>query len=88
MNIFRFVRPYTPGAGKDDLKHYAINLDTIKAIQLPISEIQLLRKAAGWGIGSKATAEKALASKKTGYISDHKRTEAAKTIEIFRRITE
>lgn len=70
---------------KDD---YNINPDTLKAIKLPENEVKLLRNAAHIGINSKATAEKALKSKRKGYWSDRKRKEAEKTIDIFKRICE
>lgn len=77
-----------PGTDKDDLKRYAINADTLKAIKLPAEEVRKLRAAAGWGVNSKNTTEKALRSKRKGYISNNKRRVAAETLEIFRRITE
>lgn len=70
-----------------DKDNYEINPNTLKAIKLSVEEVQLLRKAAGYGVVSKETAEKALKSKKKGYISDRRRSEAQKTIEIFKRIT-
>ena len=71
----------------ENKKCYDINTSTLKAIKLPTKEVQLLRAAAGWGITSKATAEKALQSKRKGYISNKKRYHAEKTIDIFNRIT-
>ena len=50
-------------------------------------EVQLLRKAAGYGVNSKETAEKALRSKRKGRMSDIKRVHAEKTIDIFNRIS-
>lgn len=69
---------------KDD---YTINRNTMKAIKLDIDEVMLLRHAANIGINSKATAEKALKSKRRGYWSERKRVEAEKTIDIFKRIS-
>ena len=69
---------------KDD---YSINPDTLKAINLPENEVKLLRDAADFGITSLATAEKALKSRRRGYMSDRKREQAKKVIDIFRRIS-
>ncbi len=71
----------------EDKKCYEINTSTLKAIKLPSEEVQLLRTAAHWGVKSKAEAEKALKSKRKGYISNKKRYHAEKTIDIFNRIT-
>lgn len=70
-----------------DRNSYDININTLKAIKLPTEEVQLLRDAAGWGVNSKAEAEKAIKSKRKGYISDKKRYHAEKTLDIFNRIT-
>ena len=67
--------------------NYEINPDTVKAIKLSVEEVKALRKAASVGINSKKAAEKALKSKRRGYWSDRKRSEAEKTIDIFERIT-
>ena len=66
---------------------YEINRSTLKAIKLSVEEVRLLRRAAGVGVNSKATAEKALRSKRRGYMSDRKRAEAEKTIDIFKKIS-
>lgn len=71
----------------NDKENFEIKRNTLKAIKLSVEEVKALRKAGGWGITSKAAAEKALKSKRKGYISNHKREEAAATIEIFKRIT-
>ena len=71
-----------------DKENFEINPYTVKAIKLNNDEVKLLRNAASWGINSKKTAEKALKSKRQGYISDKKRFHAQKTIDIFNRITE
>ncbi len=70
-----------------DKDNFEINPDTIKAIKLSVEEVKALRKAASVGINSKKAAEKALKSKRRGYWSDRKRSEAEKTIDIFERIT-
>lgn len=70
-----------------DKDNYEINPNTLKAIKLISEEVQLLRKAAGIGINSMETAEKAINSKRRGRWSDRKRAEAEKVIDIFRRIT-
>lgn len=66
---------------------YEINRSTLKAIKLSVEDVRLLRRAAGVGVNSKATAEKALRSKRRGYMSDRRRAEAEKTIDIFKRIS-
>lgn len=43
---------------------FEINTRSLKAIKLSPEEVQLLRKAAGYGVNSKETAEKALRSRK------------------------
>ena len=70
-----------------DKDSYEINPYTLKAIKLSKDDVLKLRKAASWGVNSKATAEKALRSKRKGYNADRKRKAAAATIEIFERIT-
>lgn len=72
----------------EDKDNYEINRYTLKAIKLSVEEVELLRHAANYGINSKATAEKALRSKRRGYMSDRRRAEAEKTIDIFKRISE
>ena len=71
----------------EDKDNYEINPNTLKAIKLSVEEVKVLRKAAHVGIFSKKTAEKALKSKRKGYWSDRKREQAAKTIDIFNKIT-
>lgn len=71
----------------EDKDDYSINPDTLKAINLPENEVKLLRDAANFGINSLATAEKALKSRRRGYMSDRKREQAKKVIDIFRRIS-
>ena len=70
-----------------DKDNFEIDTASLKAIKLPINEVKALRQAASWGVNSKATAEKALKSKRKGYNADRKRKAAATTIEIFERIT-
>lgn len=72
----------------EDKDNYEINRYTLKAIKLSAEEVKLLRHAANYGINSKETAEKALRSKRRGYMSDRKREEAEKTIDIFKSISE
>lgn len=69
---------------KDD---YSINPDTLKAIKLPENEVKLLRDAAAVGVNSLVTAEKAIKSRRRGYMSDRKREKAEKVVDIFRRIS-
>ena len=71
----------------EDKENFEIDTASLKAIKLPINEVKALRQAASWGVNSKATAEKALKSKRTGYNADRKRKAATATIEIFERIT-
>lgn len=71
-----------------DKDNFEIDTASLKAIKLPINEVKALRQAASWGVNSKATAEKALKSKRTGYNADRKRKAATATIAIFERITE
>ena len=70
-----------------DKDNFEIDTASLKAIKLSINEVKALRQAASWGVNSKATAEKALKSKRKGYNADRKRKAAAATIEIFERIT-
>ena len=72
----------------EDKDNYEINQYTLKAIKLSVEDVKLLRHAANFGINSKETAEKALRSKRRGYMSDRKREEAEKTIDIFKSISE
>ena len=71
----------------EDKDNYEINTSTLKAIRLSLEDVEALREAAHAGIVSKKTAEKALKSKRRGYWSDRKREQAAKTIDIFNKIT-
>ena len=71
----------------EDKENFEIDTISLKAIKLPINEVKTLRQAASWGVNSKATAEKALKSKRTGYNADRKRKAATATIDIFKRIT-
>lgn len=71
----------------EDKDNYEINCNTLKAIKLSVEDVKLMRRAANYGIVSKATAEKALKNKRRGYMSDRKRAEAEKTIDVFRKIT-
>ena len=71
----------------EDKENFEIDTTSLKAIKLPINEVKALRQAASWGVNSKATAEKALKSKRTGYSADRKRKAATATIDIFKRIT-
>lgn len=71
----------------EDKENFEIDTTSLKAIKLPVDEVEALREAAGVGINSKKTAEKALRSKRKGYWSDKKRKAANETIEIFNKIT-
>lgn len=70
----------------EDAGDCSINVATLKAIKVTPDEWEALNKAAAWGVGNLKQAEKALKSKRRGYISDRKRATAELTIEIFRRI--
>lgn len=80
--------PLAEALHPEDKDNYEINRYTLKAIKLSVEEVKLLRHAANFDINSKATAEKALRSKRRGYMSDRKRSEAEKTIDIFKSISE
>ena len=71
----------------EDKENFEINTSTLKAIKLSPEEVNALRQAASWGVNNKATAEKAMKSKRTGYNAYRKRKAATATIEIFNRIT-
>ena len=68
---------------KDD---FEVNLSTLKAVKVSPDEWEKLDKAASWGVENLKQAEKALKSKRRGYISDRKRAAAKLTIDIFRKI--
>ncbi len=68
-------------------ENFEINPNTLKAIKLSKDEVKVLREAANWGVVNKTNAERALKSKRKGYISNHKREAATATIEIFKKIT-
>ena len=70
----------------DEKENFEINAETLKAVKVAPDEWEKLNKAASWGVGNLKQAEKALKSKRRGYISDRKRAAAELTIEIFRRI--
>ena len=70
-----------------DKENFEVNTNTLKAIRLNPEDVQILRKAAGIGVNSLKTAEKALKSKRRGYWSDKKRKAAEMTIDIFRKIS-
>ena len=70
----------------EDKTNFEINLATLKAVKVTQDEWKKINKAAAWGIGNLAQAEKALKSKRRGYISDRKRAAAELTLDIFRRI--
>lgn len=71
----------------EDKDNYEIKTSTLKAIRLSREDVEALREAASCGVNNKATAEKALKSKRTGYNADRKRKAATDTIDIFKRIT-
>ena len=72
----------------EDSNCFSINPKTLKAIKVSPEEWEKLEKAGNWGIGNLKQAEKALKSKRRGYVSDKKRAAANLTIHIFRKICE
>lgn len=80
--------PLCKNAQPGNKECFEIDLTSLKAIKLPDDEISKLRNAASVGICDKATAQKALKSKRRGYWNDRKREQAKNTIEIFERISE
>lgn len=66
---------------------YDVDLFSLKAVPVTSEEYKRLQDASSWGISSLENAEKALKSKRRGYISDKKRVLAASVIEIFRKIS-
>lgn len=72
----------------ENKEDFSINRDTLKAVPVTSEEYKALQKAASYGVNSLKTAEKALRSKRHGYMSDKKRGLAALTIDIFKRLTE
>lgn len=71
----------------ENKEDFSINRNTLKAVKVTPEEWDALNKAASFGVGSLQDAEKALRSKRHGYISDNKRKFAALTIDIFRKIS-
>lgn len=67
---------------------YDVDLFNLKAVPVTSEEYKRLQDASSWGISSLENAEKALRSKRHGYMSDKKRGLAALTIDIFKRLTE
>lgn len=67
---------------------YDVDLFSLKAVPVTSEEYKKLQNASSWGVSSLETAEKALRSKRHGYMSDKKRGLAALTIDIFKRLTE
>ena len=86
MGLDEYI-PICKDLHQEDKDNFEIDTASLKAIKLPINEVKALRQAASWGVNSKATAEKALKSKRKGYNADRKRKAATATIEIFERIT-
>lgn len=66
---------------------YDVDLFSLKAVPVTSEEYKRLQDASSWGVSSLENAEKALKSKRRGYISDKKRVLAASAIEIFRKIS-
>ena len=85
MGIHEYI-PVCQDQHPEDKTNFEINIATLKAVKVTPDEWKKLNKAAAWGIGNLAQAEKALKSKRRGYISDRKRAAAELTLDIFRRI--
>lgn len=66
---------------------YDVDLFSLKAVPVTSEEYKRLQDASSWGVSSLENAEKALKSKRRGYMSDRKRALATLTIDIFKRIT-
>lgn len=71
----------------ENKEDFSINQDTLKAVKVTPEEFKKLQKAASYGVSNLKAAEKALKSKRRGYMSDRKRALATLTIDIFKRIT-
>ena len=56
-----------------DKEDFSINPDTLKAVPVTSKEYKALQKPHLYGVSSLKTAEKALRSKRHGYMSDKKR---------------
>lgn len=67
---------------------YDVDLFSLKAVPVTPEEFKMLQNASSWGVSCLENAEKALKSKRRGYISDKKRDLAASAIEIFRKISQ
>lgn len=80
MNISPFAKTYTR---KTMPISKSINQTTLKAVRVAPEEWEKLDKAASWGVGNLEHAEKALKSKRRGYVSGKKRECAALTIDIY-----
>ena len=61
----------------ENKEDFSINRDTLKAVQVTPEEFKKLQKAASYGVSNLKVAEKALKSKRRGYMSDRKRALAA-----------
>lgn len=71
----------------ENKEDFSINRDTLKAVQVTPEEFKKLQSATSYGVSCLKDAEKALKSKRRGYVSDRKRALAALTIDIFRKIS-
>ena len=71
----------------ENKEDFSINRNSLKAVKVTSEEWEMLNKAASFGVGSLQDAEKALRSKRHGYISDNKRKFAALAIDIFKKIS-
>ena len=80
--------PFAEDLRPEDKDDYSVNPSTLKAIKVTQEEWEVLCNAGHWGIGNLKQVEKALKSKRKGYISNKKRAYAELTIDIFRRICE
>jgi len=68
---------------------YEIEQTTLKAIKLPPNEVELIRKAAGWGIKDLKTARKCIGIKLAAAENENVMSDLAeKVLPIYERITE
>lgn len=71
----------------ENKEDFSIDRDTLKAVKVTPEEFKKLQKASSYGVSNLKAAEKALKSKRRGYMSDRKRALSTLTIDIFKRIT-
>lgn len=70
-----------------DKDNFSVNTETLKMIKVTADEAAILRKASSWGVKTLKDAEKAIKSKRNGFILNKKRESAKQAIDILRRIS-